>query len=475
MPTQQTRQAAGIRSGNAIIIGGSIAGLLAARVLADHFERVTLIERDLLPTDIQARKGVPQDRHVHGLLGRGLEIMNALFPGLENELLAGGALPVDLASETRWYHFGGYKLQFESGFVALMMSRPLLEWHIRRRVLALPNLAILQECAVDHLLASADSARVTGVALQRRSSTADVEPLSADLVIDASGRGSQSPAWLSALGYDKPTETVIKIGVGYTSRIYRRCPSDLVGARAVLIAPEPPQQTRVGAMSPIEGDRWMITLGGWLGDHAPTDEQGFLEFARSLPAPDIYDVISHAEPLSDPVAYKFPSNLRRHYERLDRFPAGYLVLGDAMCSFNPVYGQGMTVSALQATALDISLRERSGELNDLARRFFQRAAKLIDIPWMAAAGEDFRYPQVEGVRPPGIMLLLWYGAKLQLATQRDAEVYRAFLYVMNLMRPPTSLFHPRIIGRVLWNNLFDAAGKMKAEQTQEQTTNTTTV
>ena len=223
-------------------------------------------------------------------------------------------------------------------------------------------------------------------------------------------------------------------------------------------------------MSPIEGDRWMITLGGWLGDHAPTDEQGFLEFARSLPAPDIYDVISHAEPLSDPVAYKFASNLRRHYERLDRFPAGYLVLGDAMCSFNPVYGQGMTVSALQASALDISLRERSGEFNDLARRFFQRAAKLIDIPWMAAAGEDFRYPQVEGVRPPGIKLILWYGAKLQRATQCDPEVYRAFLYVMNLMRPPTSLFHPRIVGRVLWNNLFAAAGKMKAEQT----TNTTT-
>jgi hypothetical protein len=129
----------------------------------------------------------------------------------------------------------------------------------------------------------------------------------------------------------------------------------------------------------------------------------------------------------------------------------------------------MTVSALQATALDISLRERSGELNDLARRFFRRAAKLIDIPWMAAASEDFRYPQVEGVRPPGIKLILWYGAKLQLATQHNAEVYRAFLYVMNLMHPPTSLFHPRIIGRVVWNNLFGAADKTKAEQAQEQT------
>jgi 2-polyprenyl-6-methoxyphenol hydroxylase-like FAD-dependent oxidoreductase len=454
MPTQQTRQAAGIRSGNAIIIGGSIAGLLAARVLADHFKCVTLIERDLLPADIATRKGVPQDRHVHGLLARGLEIMSTLFPGLENELLAGGAIPIDLAGETRWYHFGGYKLQFESGFVALMMSRPLLEWHIRQHVLALPNVATLEGCAVDHLLASTDRARVTGVALRRRSSTADLEHLSADLVIDASGRGSQSPAWLSALGYDKPAETVIKIGVGYTTRIYRRFPSDLVGARAILIAPEPPQQKRVGAMSPIEGDRWMVTLGGWLGDHAPTDEQGFLEFARSLPAPDIYDVIRHAEPLSDLVAYKFASNLRRHYERLERFPAGYLVVGDAMCSFNPVYGQGMSVSALQASALDIALRERSGDLNGLACRFFKQAAKLIDIAWIGAAGEDFRYPQVEGVRPPGIKLINWYGAKLQLTTQRDPEVYRAFLCVMNMTRQPTSLFHPRIVGRVLWNNLF---------------------
>jgi 2-polyprenyl-6-methoxyphenol hydroxylase-like FAD-dependent oxidoreductase len=167
MPDQQTRQAAGIRSGNAIIIGGSIAGLLAARVLADHFERVTLIERDLLPADVQARKGVPQGHHVHALLARGLEIIRTLFPGLENELLAGGAVPVDLAGETRWYHFDGYKLQFESGLVSLMMSRPLLEWHIRRRVLALPNVALLQERAVDHLLGSADRARVTGVALRR--------------------------------------------------------------------------------------------------------------------------------------------------------------------------------------------------------------------------------------------------------------------------------------------------------------------
>ena len=416
--------------------------------------RVTLIERDLLPADSQARKGVPQGRHVHALLARGLEIMSTLFPGLENELLAGGALPVDLAGETRWYHFGGYRRQFESGYVSLMMSRPLLEWHIRRRVLTLPNVMALQECTVDHLLASADRTRVTGVALRRRSSTADLEHLSADLVIDASGRGSQSPSWLSALGYDKPEETVIKIGVGYTTRIYRRSPNDLIGARAILIAPEPPQQTRVGVMSPIEGDRWMVTLGGWLGDHAPTDEQGFLEFACSLPTPDIYDVIRHVEPLSDPVAYKFASNLRRHYERLEQFPAGYLVMGDAMCSFNPVYGQGMTVSALQATALDISLRERTGELNDLARRFFMRAAKVVDIPWMAAAGEDFRYPQVTGVRPPGIKLLHWYGAKLQFATQRDTEVYRAFLSVMNMTRQPTSLFHPRIVGRVLWDNLL---------------------
>jgi 2-polyprenyl-6-methoxyphenol hydroxylase-like FAD-dependent oxidoreductase len=454
MSTQQTRQAAGIRSGNAIIIGASIAGLLAARVLADHFERVTLIERDPFLADIQTRKGVPQGHHVHGLLARGLEIMTALFPGLENELVTGGAVAGDIAGDTRWYHFGGYKFQFDSGFVGLLMSRPLLEWHIRRRVLALPNVAMIQECAVDHLLASADRARVTGVALRRRSRGADLEHLSADLVVDASGRGSQSPAWLSALGYDKPAETAITIGVCYTTRIYRRRPNDLVGARAAIIGPRPPEEKRLGVMFPIEGDRWMVTLGGWLGDHAPTDEQGFLEFARSLPAPDIYNIISRAEPLSDPVAYKFPSNLRRHYERLERFPAGYLVLGDAICSFNPAYGQGMTASALQASALDIALRERAGELNNLARRFFKRAAKVIDIPWMAAAGEDFRYPQVEGVRPPGINLINWYGAKLQLATHRDPEVYRAFLYVMNLMRPPTSLFHPRVVCRVLWNDLF---------------------
>ena len=456
MSSQQIRQVEGMRSGSVIIIGGSISGLLAARVLADHFEHVTLIERDPFPTHTQTRKGVPQGQHVHGLLARGWEIMTGLFPGLENELVTAGAIPRDMAGDTRWYHFGGYKFQFDSGFIGLLMSRPLLEWHIRQRVLALSNVAMIHDADVDHLLASADRARVTGVAVRRRSSGTDPEHLSADLVVDASGRGSRSPAWLSTLGYDPPVQTVIKIGGGYTTRIYRRDPSDLVGARVVMISPHPPQEKRLGVMFPIESERWMVTLGGWLGDHPPNDEQGFLEFARALPAPDIYNFIRGAEPLSNPVAYKFPSNLRRHYERLVRIPAGYLVLGDAMCSFNPVYGQGMTVSALQASALDISLRERSGDLNTLARRFFKRAAKVIDIPWIAAAGEDFRYPQVEGVRPPGIKLINWYGAKLQLATQRDPEVYRAFLYVMNLMRPPASLFHPRVVGRVFWNNLFAA-------------------
>lgn len=298
------------------------------------------------------------------------------------------------------------------------------------------------------LLTSDDRKRVTGIRIERREQGGQREELHADLVVDVSGRGSVSPRWLAELGYEAPAQSEVKVDVGYATRLYRRRPGDLNGADAILVAQEPPHGKRMGLIFPIEGDRWIVSLGGWSGDHPPADEPGFEEFARSLPVPDVHNMLRRLEPLSGIVTHKFPSSLRRHYEKLSRFPAGYLVVGDAICSFNPVYGQGMTSAAMQAAALDALLQEQI-EPGELAFRFFRHAAKVVDTPWLLAIGEDFRFPETTGPKAPGADLINAYVTSVHRATHHDPVVYGAFLQVMNLMKPPTSLFHPKIVRRVL--------------------------
>lgn len=432
--------------GRAVVIGGSMAGLLAARVLSDQFERVTVIERDRFPEEPVPRKGVPQARHAHALLARGQIIVAGLFPGLAEDLIRDGAITCDGPAESRWYQPGGYRARFSTGRAGVMMSRPLLEWHVRRRVLALPNVAVLPERAVTDLVSTADRARVTGVTLRRHSAGEPDETLAAELVVDACGRGSRAPAWLEALGYERPTEERIEIGIGYATRLYRRRPGDLPGAKFVIVQPTPPHERRYGAMFPVEGERWMVTLGGWLGDHPPADEAGFREFARSLPAPEIHDVVKVAEPLGEPVTYRFPANLRRRFEILSRVPEGYLVIGDALCAFNPIYGQGMSVSAMEAQVLHECLREGS---DGLPRRFYRRVSKVIDTPWLLAAGADFAYRGVAGSKAPTTDLFNWYLGRVQRAATRDPRVCRALIGVTQLLAPPAALFQPRIALRVL--------------------------
>ncbi|HXG68942.1 MAG TPA: FAD-dependent oxidoreductase, partial [Blastocatellia bacterium] len=247
---------------HAIVLGGSMAGLLAARVLTDHFDRVTLIERDSFPDGPESRKGVPQGRHAHALLAKGREIVSRLFPDLMTDLVKGGATLVDIGAEARWYHFGGYKVRFQSGMVGPFMSRPFLEWHVRQRVLALKNLSHIDGCEVKGLIATEDCRRVTGVRVERRAGDDGPATLTADLIVDATGRGSQSPKWLETLGYGRPEENVVKMNAGYTSRIYRRSPEDLHGAKAVFVLPTPPEGKRMGALFPIEGNRWLVSIGG---------------------------------------------------------------------------------------------------------------------------------------------------------------------------------------------------------------------
>lgn len=434
----------GTRQGShAIIIGASISGLLAARVLSDYFDRVTLFDRDTLPDAIECRDGVPQGRHGHGLLASGFQGLKQLFPTLERELLDAGALPGDIVGNVRWFQHGHYKAKFISGLGGLLLSRPLLETTIRRQVLRIPNVTIQPDVHALGLIADAD--RVHGVLTQRPG--LGVQHTAADLVVDASGRGSRSPEWLAELGYASPAVEHVRIDLGYTTRTFERRPGDLDGDLGAIIAPKPPHSLRVGFMLAMEGNRWMVTLGGWMGEHAPADADGYVEFARTLARPDIYEVIRDATQLTDAVRFVVPSNLRRRYDRLARFPNHYLVIGDALCSFNPLYGQGMSVATLEALALADCLRA-SAFGAQLWRTFLKRAARIIETPWAIAAGSDFAFPGVTGPRPAGTGVVNWYLDRVHRAASTDRIVCRAFFDVANLLRPASTLFSPRIVARV---------------------------
>ncbi len=436
---------------SAVIIGSSIAGLVSARILADYFQQVTLIERDPLPDDSEPRKGVPQGRHGHGLLGKGQQIMTHYFPGLVEDLQKQGGMPLDLAYDAGWYQGGHWRLRVKTGITVSVQSRPLLEATIRRRVQALPNVRILAEHDAEGLQMNPARTAVTGILVRGRG---DAEPttIAADLVVDAGGRGSRTPHWLEESGFPRVEETQVKMNVGYTSRIFRHAP--LAGAdwKALIIIPTPPE-TRMGILLPIEGDRWMVSLVGWHQDYAPTDAEGFLEFARSLAQPTIYDAIKDAEPLTPGVTHKIPSNQWRRYDRMARFPEGLAVLGDALCSFNPTYAQGMTTSTLYASALDTCLQEQArrsaGDLTGLADRFRKRAAKVVANPWQMATGEDFRYAQTEGKRPPVLPVLHRYLDRVFAAEGYDTYVVKHFIEVLHMMKPPAAMFLPPVAFRVL--------------------------
>jgi hypothetical protein len=218
----------------------------------------------------------------------------------------------------------------------------------------------------------------------------------------------------------------------------------------------------------VEENRWLVTLGGFHGTHAPTDEEGYLAYARQLPVPDVHDALVDAEPLTPISIHRFPTNLRRHYERMRSLPEGLLVVGDAVCSFNPIYGQGMTVSALEALALDSALAAHSGG-TAMSRRFHKSIAKIVDVPWQLTTGEDFRFAETIGKRPPGTAFLHWYTGRLHEQCSLDTSLAIAFYRVMHMLDAPTTLFRPAIAARVMFGRrpaAIDRAARTSAQQQQ---------
>lgn len=440
-------------SRHAIVVGGSIGGMLAARVLSDHFDRVTLIERDHLPEGMANRPGVPQARHLHFFLKRGMMAVEELFPGVQSDLLAAGSHLLDQGKDFRILYRTGWSPKVACNLEICAFTRPLLETTIRRHLLQNPKVTMTEGCEVAGLVLDESGERVNGVRLRQRGAADGEETvLHADFVVDVSGRGSKAPEWLAVLGFPVPQETVVDAFWGYATRLYEPVEGFSADWKSLFVLNRPPYQPRAGIIQPVEGNRWIVTVAGVMRDYPPTDEEGFLKFARSLSSPELYRAIAQARPLSKVWGYRQTANRLRHYDKLTRMPQGFVTMGDAVCSFNPVYALGMTLTCLAVLELRDSLRKGRGQVETLG--FQKRLGKLVADSWALTTSEDLRWPTTEGGEiTPKVKFMHWYLEQVMQLIPRSEEVFRRFQEVNHMLKPASALFHPKVLGPVLRNAL----------------------
>jgi 2-polyprenyl-6-methoxyphenol hydroxylase-like FAD-dependent oxidoreductase len=452
----------------AVVLGASMGGLLAARVLADFFDAVTVVERDVLPDDPVVRRGVPQGRHVHVLLARGAQILDGLFPGFLKELVADGA-PVWEDGELSELHlsFGGHEI-LRSGKIAsepkalavYMPSRPFLEWHVRQRLQAISNVTILSGHEVTELTSTPDRGRITGARVVNRDGGVERE-LTADVVMDAMGRGAHTPAFLESLGYGRPVEDHIVMHTDYVSQLLR-IPHGTLNEMLVDIGPAPDRPTGM-FLTGYENDTWMFTVFGMVGHQPPHDLAGMLSFAQQYCPAHLIAAIRAAEPIGEVAHHHMPSSQWRRYDKMAQLPDGLLVCGDAICSVNPVYGQGMTLAALEAATLRECLR---GGASDLPRRYFRASAKPIGVAWQMVASSDLTFPAVAGRRSRSMRVTTRLLDWALTACESDLDVAVRFFKVNGLIFSPIRLLHPTFVYRVAVVNLRRRRGNRQPRQAQ---------
>jgi 2-polyprenyl-6-methoxyphenol hydroxylase-like FAD-dependent oxidoreductase len=445
---------------HAVVIGAGMGGLATAQALSRHFERVTVVERDDLPSRATQRSGIPQARHLHVLQPGGLAALERLLPGFRAELVGSGAVRLMAPRDVCWLSAAGWMRPFDhEPLEMLSATRDLIEWVTRRLVMDTPQVIVRCGLEVTGLVvadppAAGGGPRVRGVGIRPRGATTPepTESIVADLVVDASGRRSHAPDWLAAVGYERPEESTVDAELAYATRIYRRSGDDAGGWKAVFLQARPPHTRRMGVLFPIEGDRWMLTVAGTNGEVPPTDERGFLEFTQGLRSPVIADIVERLEPLSPIVGYRRTENRRRHYESLP-MPDGFVVVGDAACAFNPVYGQGMSAAALTAEALDRCLADhlaRHGVVAGVSAVAQRAVARANAGAWMVATGGDLRYPETRGGRVGAPdRLIRRYLDRVVATAAVDPVVNAAFFDVVGLLAQPMSLMRPALMARVL--------------------------
>lgn len=438
----------GLVGRHAIVAGAGIGGLAAAKALSSFFETVTVLERDALPSEPIARIGTPQARQIHVLLRGGLDALIEFLPELETELERAGAVRVRVGSQAR-LELPGFDPfpPRDLGFNYLSMTRPLLEFVVRRLIERQSNIALISHCRVTQLLESPDRTAVTGV----RYDDADGRgtELAADFVVDASSRGTLTLELLDRVGLPRPEERQIGIDLHYATAMFRipsSAPSDW---RAVLHRPSA-QSGRGGLLVPVEDDCWQVNLTHMHDGIAPENVEDFIAFARTLRTQTIYAAIKDAVPLGPIYRFVFPCSIRRRFEALERFPDHLLPLGDAICRFNPAFGQGMSVAAQQACALRQLIEARMSNANPLkglARPFFAAVQDFLAAPW-ATAESDFIFERTRGQRPNDFDERLNFNSALLRLASEDATVHQIMSAVTHLVKPFSALRDPRIVGRV---------------------------
>jgi 2-polyprenyl-6-methoxyphenol hydroxylase-like FAD-dependent oxidoreductase len=429
-------------TGRAVVVGAGMAGLLAARVLSERFEQVTLVDRDdiaLTPAERAApRRGVPQGRHAHALLTKGQQVMEELLPGLRAELLAGGAPEGDALADFR-LTFGGHRLpRARSGLRVISTSRAHLEGAVRQRVLSMPGVTVRAGCDAAGLVGDREGVRGLRVVDRAPDSAAGV--LDADLVVEASGRASRLPHWLRDIGVPVSPPEQVAVALSYASCRFRMDPDVLDGDIGIICGPSA-TVPRTAALARLETGEWLLTVGGFGADRPPLDIPGLHAFVGTLPCgPELNRALRQGEPVSKPVPFRFPTATRYRYEHTGALPSGLLVLGDAACSQDPVYGQGMTVAALQARGLLADLRRGVGMAG-----VQPEVAAASRSAWQTARAADLALPGTPGRRSPAHRGATAYLARVQAAAAEDAAVAEGFLRVTGLIDPPSALLQPRIL------------------------------
>ncbi len=441
-----------VKFGQAVIIGGSIAGMCAARVVSEFYEKVIIIERDPILENASIRPGVPQSRHLHAILLRGLQIMQDLFPELEAELDRNNVPEVMDGIDFRMLFPDGWSPLMTLGLKARSCTRPMLESAIRKQVLKIPQIEMIDRAQVDAPILDDQHKKIIGVRVRENSGRQS--QIHADLLIDASGRNSRSAQWLAELNFGIVQENIVNAFWGYAARMYE-IPSDFKKHwKGIYIMNKAPNFPRMGIALPMEDNRWLVNLAGVMKDYPPSDEEGFLRYAQSLRSSEIYDAIRCAKPLSPIYEFRHTANRRRYFENLQRWPERFLVMGDSLCAFNPVYGQGMSVCALEAQALQNFLAQNGNLENGGAQRFQKKIASIVEPCWMLATGEDHSWPGTEGAPPKKVMKIMqWYVHKIIALAPSNRLAFRRFKEVSHMMKSPAVFFHPKLLIPVMWHVL----------------------
>ncbi|MEM7799020.1 MAG: FAD-dependent monooxygenase [Chloroflexota bacterium] len=447
-----------IRFRRAVVIGGSVAGLTAARALSNHFEQVTVIERGPFADGIDFPKGVPQSRHPHALLIRGEQILEDFFPGFRKSLISGGAQPLNFGRDFNIRMPDGWLPHYETDMEAIATSRRLLDHTLYQRLVFHPRISFRPYSEMKELCTDGINQAVVGVQIYNRESK-EIDEIPAEFVVDASGRSSRAPEWLAQLGIQPPQEQTVNAFPGYSTRIYKAPAEQAEQAQTLYIMPNPPAVSRGAIVMPLEDGHLHVTLIGMNGDYPPTDDDGFLAFARSLVSPKVADLIQTAEPASPIWGYRNAANRLRRFDRLERYLEGFVVLGDAVYALNPVYGQGITLAAIGSQLLDELLAEhvsikRQSAFEGLAETFQKRLAKTLKMPWQTATNEDMRWPNTEGKQAldPISKLLGGYFKMVLNAMPHSSKVTNAFYHVQHMIAPPTVLMRPGVVAEVLKTN-----------------------